>query len=82
LETFYGIGSLSVARRGDCAGYQWTVDWNNGGNQLPLIVCFKFSQYQALFFTILILYKISDNSLTGNNINITASTNMDGGIGS
>jgi hypothetical protein len=55
LETFYGIGSLYVARRGDCAGYQWTVDWNNGGNQLPLTVCFKFSQYQALFFTILIL---------------------------
>ena len=38
LQSLYGIGSLTVTRSKDCAGYQWKVDWVDGGNKPKISV--------------------------------------------
>jgi hypothetical protein len=38
LQSFNGIGSLSVVRSKDCAGYKWSINWLSGGEKKPINV--------------------------------------------
>ena len=38
LQAINGIGSLNVARSKDCTGFNWRVEWFNGGNKDPIQV--------------------------------------------
>ena len=52
LQSFQNIGSLTVIRGGDCAGYSWSVRWNEGGNKFPIdvFIIIKFILFQTIIF--------------------------------
>ena len=43
LQSIPNIGTLQIQRNGDCAGYQWSVRWNQGGIKNPIEVVILFS---------------------------------------
>jgi hypothetical protein len=38
LQSLKEIGSVTVKRSKDCAGFKWTVKWESGGDKKPLTV--------------------------------------------
>ena len=40
LQSLNDIGSVSIKRSKDCAGYKWNVKWTDGGDKKPLKVIF------------------------------------------
>ena len=44
LQSLIDIGSVSVKRGKDCAGFKWNVKWANGGDKKSLSVSIFFSK--------------------------------------
>ena len=84
LQSIQNMGSLTVTRSRDCAGYSWSVRWNEGGNKFPINV---FTNERQLIYLnsnhkiyLFILNKIVSNSLQGNLATVATQTSTDGGV--